>query len=275
MLELGLQNNLVSPWFVTQPQQHYTRVTVSVTDAASWGGLLQDAVRRCYATDTYLLQRAQTTQLAPAQILASKLPDPGPVMSGDFGEILAYIFLASREGTTVAAGPKKWRLKETRTKAAPYSDVVQFVFHSWPVPNDQDRVICAEVKAKATNGASTPIPDALAGSQNDRTSRLAKTLVWLRDRAIGEDIGVVTVQELNRFIHATEHPQYAREHHAIAIICSGLVDAELATLVPQDIPEGCAVVVVSVPNLHQTYTTVYENVRNSVAQWALPVSVEP
>ena len=193
--------------------------------------------------------------------MSALLPDPGSVMSGDFGEIVGYLYLASRQAGTI--GPKKWRLKQDRTKPAPHSDIVQFFLPQWPDASPQDRVVCGEAKAKATAGNFVPIAAAIEGSQKDRTSRLGRTLVWLRERALLQDIGEVTVDQLNRFINATEFPPCIREFHAIAVICSNLVEAELANLVPATIPDGCAVAVISVPNLQNTYTTVFEAVHES------------
>jgi hypothetical protein len=273
MQELGLQEQAVLPWFVTQEQQGYSRVFLIVDNPVQLGALLRDAVRRCYATDEVLQKRAKAIQVKPSEVLATKMPDPGSVMSGDFGEIVSYIYLATRNTESKVVGAKKWRLKQDRTKPAPRSDIVQLVFSSWPNPSTDDRLICAEVKAKATDGGSTPIPEAIEGSSKDKTSRLAKTLTWLRERAIGEDIGTITVQDLDRFINATEFPQYTREFYAIAVICSSLVDTELAALVPADIPENCALVVMSVPNLQQTYTTVYEQALASIVDWPVPPGV--
>lgn len=185
-------------------------------------------------------------------------------MSGDFGEIIGYIYLASRDGAAVVVGPKKWRLKQDRTKPAPYSDVVQLILPRWPQASAEDCLICAEVKAKATPSSFNPIAQAIEGSRKDSTSRLSRTLVWLRERALVEDIGAVTVDQLNRFINATEFPAYARCFHAIAVICSTVVEDELARLVPAEIPAGCALAVISVPDLQNTYTMVYQAVQGSM-----------
>jgi hypothetical protein len=264
--ELGLQFDTVLPWFVAGPEQQYTRISVLPEQAAKWGDVLRDAVRRAYISDQLLADRAVAAKTTRAAILAAKLPDPGSVMSGDFGEIVGYIYLASREQAAVAIGPKKWRLKQDRTKAAPGSDVVQFVLPQWPTASVADRLVCAEVKAKATTGNFAPIARAMEGSQKDSTSRLSRTLVWLRERALFDDIGAVTLEQLNRFINATEFPPYTRQFHAIAVICAALVDAELAALVPGNIPPGCALVVISIPNLQATYTTVYEGAHRSVVE---------
>ncbi len=186
-------------------------------------------------------------------------------MSGDFGEIVGYLYLASREQHAVASGPKRWRLKQDRTKSAPCSDVVQFVLPQWPQASADDRIICAEVKAKATAGGFSPIANAIEGSQKDSTSRLTRTLIWLRERALLEDIGNVSVTQLDRFINATEFPPYARSFSAIAVICTDLVEGEVQKIVPAEIPVDCALVVIAIPNLRDTYTTVYEAVHQSVA----------
>jgi hypothetical protein len=263
--ELGLQINAVLPWFVVEPGQQYTRVSVPPEHATTWNAVLCDAVRRCYISDERLVARAEATHSTRAEILEAVLPDAGAVMSGDFGEIIGYIYLASREQATAVIGPKRWRLKQDRTKSAPGSDVVQLVLPQWPNATANDRVVCGEVKAKATDSTFTPIANAIAGSLKDSTSRLGRTLVWLRERRLLEDLGTVTVDQLNRFINATEFPAYSRQFHAIAVICSNLVDAELADLVPGGIPPGCALAVISIPNLQNTYTTVYEAVLDSVA----------
>ena len=44
------------------------------------------------------------------------------------------------------------------------------------------------------------------------------------------------------------------------------------TLVPATIPEGCALAVISVPDLQNPYTTVFEAVHQSVAAAAEPLA---
>jgi hypothetical protein len=139
----------VEPWFAIEQAQQYTRVSVPTEHATTWDDVFCDAVRRCYISDEKLAARAHATQSTPADILAAVLPDAGSVMSGDFGEIVAYIYLASREHGTATIGPKRWRLKQDRTKSAPGSDVVQLVLPQWPNASADDRVLCGEVKTKA------------------------------------------------------------------------------------------------------------------------------
>jgi hypothetical protein len=260
--ELGLHLQSVLPWFVSTPQQAYTRISIPAGEVATWGAVLRDAVRRAYISDERLAETAVANHVSTAAVLGAKLPDPGPIMSGDFGEIIGYIYLASVENGNIV-GPKRWRFKVDRTRAAQGSDVVQMVLPNWPTSSADDRLICAEVKAKATASLFAPIASAIAGAEKDRTSRVSKSLVWMKEQALFQDIGAVTIGQLDRFIQASEHPPYARQFKAIVVVCSGLVDGEIALIDPATVPAGCALVVMDVPNLRQTYMELYEAVHAS------------
>lgn len=266
MNDLGFDIRNALAWFPRERETPYILVRVSNESANSWPQALGIAVRRCYAPDTWLSDRARTLGLEQLEVLAAQLPDPGSIMAGDFGEILAYFYLAVTEHPQVAFGPKKWRLKEARTKPAPYSDVVQFVLPSWPIASAEDTILCAETKMKATSSTRSPIKDSIVGCAKDRTSRLAKTLTWLRDRAIGEDLGNVQTAHLNRFINAIDYPQKAKKRfYAVAIICSSLVDAEIVANAPTATSQDFSVVIVSVPGLRNIYMSVFEAASQSAA----------
>ena len=206
--------------------------------------------------------------------MAALLPDPGSVMSGDFGEIVGYLYLASRQAGMI--GPKNGALSRTErrlrhilTSSNSFSRNGQRQVRkiAWCAVKPKQKRL-RETRAIRRTSVSpwffAPIPAAIEGSQTDRTSRLSRTLVWLRERSLLQDMGAITVDQLNRFINATEFPACVREFHAIAVICSNLVATELANLVPGTIPAGCALAVISVPNLRTTYTTVFEAVHASV-----------
>ena len=119
--------------------------------------LLGVAVRRCYVSDIVVKERAEATGASEEELIKAKLPDAGSTMSGDFGEILVDFYQAAKTLPKAAIGPRKWRLKQDRTKPAPYSDVVHFVLPSWPSPGPDDLLLCSEVKSKATAGNFAPI----------------------------------------------------------------------------------------------------------------------
>jgi hypothetical protein len=272
MQELGLDIAAVLQWFEEEHDSPYLLIRVP---AGAAEGLAQDlaaAIRRCYIDDDDLAVQAAaheedlggTLESRQATVIGAKLPDPGSTMAGDFGEIITYLFQAVRHHPQVAFGPKKWRLKQDRTKPAPYSDVVHFVLPQWPTPCEDDQLLCAEVKTKSTSGDSRPIQAAIADSAKDRTSRLAKTLVWLRDRAITHSLGTTTLAHLNRFIKATDHPEATKRFFAVAVVCSDLVEAELQDA-PQTTPDGCSVVVVAVPKLKAVYEACFATAKASIA----------
>lgn len=256
MNELGLDVLVVREWFPNEHESPYVLIRVRAEHATAWAASVGVAVRRCYISDRVLTERSEATGQTQSVVIAAALPDPGAVMAGDFGEILGYIYQAATVHPERVLGAKKWRLKHDRNKPAPGSDVVQFVLPAWPRSTDQDCVLCAEVKTKSTSGSSTPVASALADCKKDRTTRLARTLVWLKERALLADLESVEIAQIDRFISATEHPPARKVFRAIAVICDTLAEAELSTI-PAELSEECVLVVLVVPQLRQTYSEVF------------------
>lgn len=270
MKELGVDIGAIAPWFAEEHQSPYMLVRVSDEHVAAWADVLDVPVRRCYISDSLLDERAQVTGCPKSELVAAKLPDRGSTMAGDFGEILGFLYHAAAEADEELIGPKKWRLKQDRTKPAPYSDVVHFVLPHWPQSSVEDRILCSEVKTKSTAGNSSPISSAVADCEKDRTSRLAKTLVWLKERALHNDLGTTSIAHLERFINATDHPEAQKHFRAVAVVCANLVDDELVDA-PDEEPADYTVVVISVPNLKQHYEDVFDAVHATVAElWKGP-----
>jgi hypothetical protein len=264
MRELGLDLAQVRTFFVEDPDQAFVLIRVPVDAADHWANLLGVPARRCYVSDGNAAANATRTGLPLSEVVAAKTPDPGSVMAGDFGEILTALFLAASAHPAEVHDPKKWRLKQDRTKPAPYSDVVQFILPEWPKSSPNDRLVCAEVKTKSTEGKSTPIASAIADSRKDREGRLLKTLVWLRERAIGEDLGTVGLDHIERFLKAVDHPPAVRDFRAVAVICSRLLDIEIEEVKPPPEDE-CTLVIISVPDLKSNYEALYSAIAASVA----------
>jgi len=263
--ELGIDIEAISDWFAGEQQSPYVLVRVSDEHAAVWAEILGTPVRRCYIDDAVLDSRAKATGHPKSELLAAKLPDRSSTMSGDFGEILVFLYHAAVESEDELIGPKKWRLKQDRTKPAPHSDVIHFILPSWPESSHKDRLLCSEVKTKATSGSSSPISSAIADCEKDRTSRLAKTLVWLKERALHEDIGTTDIAHIERFIKSTDHPEAEKSFYAAAVICSELVDDELAEA-PDKQPTDHTVVVIAVPDLKAHYEEVFDAAHSTVAE---------
>lgn len=208
----------------------------------------------CYIAQAILRDRVKATALPACTILANKLPDPGSVMSGDFGEIFTLFFLGSQRAEKVAL-IKKWRYKQDRRKPAPHSDVVLLYREFADKSSKNDFVISAESKQKATKSAFAPIEAAIAGLTLDQTGRLARTLAWLREKAIDqghrEEIALV-----ERFTHDLA-VTYAKHYKAVAIIDRELLDGELTRQPSPAINASFEVVVIGIKDLKVFYETVF------------------
>lgn len=260
-----------APWFPHDRDDPYVLVRVSEPHAKSWAAALGLPVRRCFVSDSIVSSQSAALNVSAKNVIAAALPDPGAVMSGDFGELLVYFYQSAKELPTAVFGPKKWRLKPERTKPAPKSDVVHFVLPSWPTATKNDVVLCAEVKSKATKGDSNPIKEAIDDSvKKDQVSRLTDTLIWLRDKVlIGAPLGDVELPHLERFINATDHPTFEKRFRAVAVVCESLVADELKHA-PTTKPEGYTVVVIAVPDLKGTYGAVFEAAKRAVPSGTSP-----
>jgi Cap4 SAVED domain len=255
--DLGFDLPTLRLWFPQAQIEPYILIRVTTQTTTAWRTSMPAIVRRCYVVDSVVSQWAEARAISPAVVIASKLPDPGSVMSGDFGEIVAYLYQSLESYPVPIVGVKKWRLKQDRRKPAPHSDVVHFVLPNWPSATVNDRLICSEVKAKSTPNASIPIAEALRDLEKDVTSRLTKTLVWLRERARTEDLGDVTIAHLDRFIDTPDYPLATRQFRAVAVVCDSLADDALLT-VPTTLPPNRGLVVIIVPGLKDTYTDVFQ-----------------
>ncbi len=259
MKELGLDLIEVRAFFEEIQATPMIQVKIEPERAEAWTQLLGVPVRRCYISDGRLADLVEQDGHAHKTILEALLPDKGSVMAGDYGEIITALYLAACAYPAETHEPKMWRLKSRRTKPSEGSDVVQFQLPHWPESSSDDRITCAEVKTKSTNGQSTPVQSAIQHSRKDRENRLAKTLVWLRERAILGDLDTVALDHLDRFIKATDHPPAAREFRAVAVISTELVDDELLgvdEILPDE--DECTLIVISIPDLKANYESLFE-----------------
>ena len=256
MLEMGLDVTEVRAWFVEQDEGTYSLIELNDAQVAVLADRLPIPLRRAYAADAFLTAHAATQGLSTQDVLNTLLPPPGATMAGDFGEILVYCYQGSLLAPENLVGYKKWRLKQDRSKPAPYSDVIHVYLPDWPNPSADDRLLCSEVKVKSTAGAFQPVPAAIRDSEKDRTSRLAKTLVWLRERAVTQPAGAIDIEKLNRLIDGIALGPVAKEFRAVAIVDSNFLAGELATI-PVEPFTHCSLVVVSLPGLGALYSNAF------------------
>jgi hypothetical protein len=208
----------------------------------------------CYITQATLRDRVKVTGHAAGFHLGNKLPDPGSVMSGDFGEILTLFFLGSERNEKVEL-IKKWLYKQDRKKPAPHSDVLIVYREFSDRASVNDFVISAESKQKATKTAFDPITAAVVGLKQDQTGRLARTLAWLREKAI--DHGAKEeVSLIERFTHQLS-VTYRKHYKAVAIVDRGLLDGELARQPAATTDGSFEIVVLGIKDLKEFYEQVF------------------
>lgn len=264
MRDLGLDPESFIGVLTSSQQSDYVLIRMSAGFATKLSPGLGIAFRRCYVTDSAIDQRATETGATRREIVEVKLPDRGSVMAGDFGEILTSLVQAVEDHQSEVLDPRKWRLKNDRTKAAPRSDVVQFILPEWPEASSDDRLICSEVKTKSTASSQSPILQAITDSEKDSDGRLVKTLVWLRERALDTGLETVSVGQLDRFIKAVDYPAAIHEFRAVAVVCADLIESELEDIELPDL-EDRALMVLVVPDLKATYESVYDSILDTVA----------
>jgi hypothetical protein len=209
----------------------------------------------CYISSECLKDHVNKTGMSASEIIANKLPDPGSVMSGDFGELLTLFFLSAEHAEKTVL-IKKWRYKQDRLKAAPYSDVLIICCEFPKKPSAHDYIICAETKQKATSSNFVPIQEAIKGYEKDKTGRLARALAWLREKAIDHG-SQEEIELLNRFTIDLSIG-YVKYFKAVVIIDRALLDEEITKKI--DIPAQSAsfeVVALGINALQRLYETVF------------------
>jgi hypothetical protein len=87
--------------------------------------------------------------------------------------------------------------------------------------------------------------------------------VWLKERAIGEDLGSTSIAHIDRFIEATDHPPAQKQFRAVAVICSSLLEEELASA-PEVASADYTLLVVAVPDMKRRYEAIFDAVHASV-----------
>ncbi|MGH1399211.1 MAG: Hachiman antiphage defense system protein HamA [Alphaproteobacteria bacterium] len=220
-----------------------------------------EAIPGCYISDNDLEAQINNTGLSASEILQNKLPDTGSVMAGDFGEVLTLFYLGS-ERQEVVKKLRKWRFKQDRTKAAPHSDVVILYREHDDRPSRKDFVICAESKLKSTASAFSPIEKSIDGYKSDKTGRLARTLVWLKEKAIDHE-NATSIAFIKRFTEDHLKTEFKKTYRAVAVIDRNYLDEELVKTL--DLPEQneeFEVIVIGIDNLKNLYEHCFSKAAN-------------
>jgi hypothetical protein len=267
MTNESLQNfNLAESFDPHEMPENSLPVRCHVLDACQSQTLedfLVEGLPWCYITKKELKERKEKTGRSESELLANKFPDPGNVMSGDFGEIVTLFFL-SEEAEKKVSRVKKWRYKQDRKKPAPHSDVIILYRENPGKPSKKDYVICAESKQKSTKSKFNPIEDSLKGYKEDKTGRLARTLVWLREKAIDKE-SVGTIDLISRFTGKNLTVEFGKKFKALAIVDRTFLDDEVTKEI--ELPEQndeFEVVVIGIDNLKNLYEKCFSRAKEEV-----------
>lgn len=233
--------------------------------------MLPPEYRISYITDADLENRIKTFGSTKEKEWGEILPTEGSIKSGDFGEILAYLFFKERHKDKKVDGPRKWHWKQEKNVAAPYTDVILFSIKDKDKPSKDDLLISVESKMKATPSKEYhPIQAAIDGAEKDYVSRIANSLSWLRKKYKDESLkegadkehlkGLVAMIE--RFIKSETIGEYDKKIKAIAFIDKDLYDDEVkkATTIPTTKGLNLNVFAVSIKALKNVYENVFTEI---------------
>jgi hypothetical protein len=180
------------------------------------------------------------------------LPDIGNIKSGDFGEMLSYFFITEHytDKGFVLFCPRKWLWKEDRNKSTPYTDVVGFYREDKTNPSENDFIVSVESKMKATKSDKHRIQDAIDGANKDKLTRLAKTLVWLKEKYArnGDEKNRIFIE---RYVDPVGIGTYNKIYKAFAILERIFENAEITQLIKDK--DGITIIVITMKNLKDIY----------------------
>ncbi len=234
-------------------------------DSSKLADLLKEfptAMRNCYVEDS-LIQSAINPSIDAPTVIKTYIPTKPSIKSGEFGEILSFYMLLEKYLPIQLTGVKKWFLKPDKNKAAFYTDVV--LYFCGDTPSDHDLLVAAEVKAKASRKKTDRIQDAVVGAEEDFVSRLADTLVFLKDKSIQKG-DAKTVKEIERFIESVEDDKGVYQKHikAIVLLDSNLCDEEIKKeVIFEEKIDDLEIMVICIDNLKKVYETIYQEIPNS------------
>lgn len=242
------------------------KVTLKDEDRTNFLAKLPEFYRYAYVTETELDSRIAAFGTTRAEELAELIPDRGNIRSGDFGEILAYLFFKERHELMAIDGPLKWHWKQDKNTPAPYTDVILFACPNVDAPCIDDLLVSVESKMKATASESNQIQAAIDGAETDYVSRIANSLAWMRRKyrneatKVGVDIENIKaiIVKLERFINSDDKGLYTKKVKAITFLDKSWFHEDIARPIQRPTINGLDLTVfaVSIDRLRAAYEEV-------------------
>lgn len=192
------------------------------------------------------------------------IPDDPKLMSGEFGEILSQqllVELYEKNGFAIN-GMKKTLHKEAKNVANHGTDIVLF-YRKDIKESEDDLLISAEVKSKATPNKNSSILKAVKGVEKDFINRLAETLIWIR-RKYKEEDNKNEVNNIQRFIDPVKNTPYKKHYKAIAVVDKGCTKGEQYPKKNPDIGDDFEIILILIDDLKGTYLKTLTNTLNCI-----------
>lgn len=232
---------------------------------------LPSEYKNCYISDKELQSRIINFSSSKESELFEILPTIGKIKAGDFGEILAYFLFKERDKKQKVTGPIKWRWKQEKNVAAPYTDVILFSIANAKKTSKDDLLISVESKMKSTaNNQYHPIQNAINGAEKDYVSRIANSLCWLRrkykDESLKANAPIAKLKELvemtERFIKSETMGEYTKQIKAVVFVDKSFYDDEVnkSITLPPFVGSSIEIVIVSIKDLKAAYEKVFREI---------------
>lgn len=240
--------------------------------------------REAYIEEAKLVNIINTYGTKRAEEISERLPAPGDVMSGDFGEILSFYLACQIWSQNANVFPMKWRLKDKKKAASPYTDIILFELQDPSIPSPNDSMITYEVKTRATPLGNTTYKmhkrksyitykdgklectfiEAVFDANKDAVERAAETIPYLKIRCKDLDLSDL-YSKIDRFSQGAK-VSYKKEHNAVAVIDTSSL-TEQVSRIPVDLftahPFVTNVYCVPIENLKAIYENIYNNMPNN------------
>jgi hypothetical protein len=232
-----------------------------------WSNLLDkfpDKFRQCYITDAALDGASSKIGITKSEFLEKYIiPDKPNIVSGDFGEILSYYAVRDNylnKGIKLI-GPKKWQYKTDKNKPVMGADALLFHRVQPAKPSKKDILVSIEAKMKSVDSKVHRIQDAIDGAEQDKKTRMVKTLIWLEEKH-ARDGNLALVKFVQRFNDPATHGDYIKDFKAIAILDTNFEVEETGKTLTNS--QNVTVIVFSIEDLKKAYEDTRTNTIKSV-----------
>lgn len=233
--------------------------------------------REAYIKDEKLNEIVADFGTTRQQEIIERLPKKADILAGDFGEILTYYLATEIWHPDATVRPMKWRLKDKKDAASPYTDVIIFKGEE-DNPRTDDAMYSFEAKVRSTipsghysnksgykaEKEQCVFVDAVMDADKDRISRTAESIQYLLTRC--KDLGLKTeYKRVSRFAEPYCTVSYQKLFTAVAIVDSSFTENQFSKI-PTDLfthYPGIRVFFVPIKDLQALYKSVFSQLPNA------------